>query len=121
MQDAAVGDRQRAVGGDKLSVVGDAEFAAECVRRGYYLSFAGTITFASAGNLREAAAITPPELMMVETDAPFLTPAPHRGRPNASYLSPITVRALAAARGIDPDELGARISANGERVFGAWK
>ncbi|WIM95985.1 TatD family hydrolase [Actinoplanes oblitus] len=100
---------------------GDAEFAAECVRRGYYLSFAGTITFASAGNLREAAAITPPELMMVETDAPYLTPAPHRGRPNASYLIPITVRALAAARGIDPDELCARISANGERVFGAWK
>ncbi|WP_189328389.1 TatD family hydrolase [Actinoplanes ianthinogenes] len=100
---------------------GDATFAAECVRRGYHLSFAGTITFASAGNLREAAAITPPELMMVETDAPYLTPAPHRGRPNASYLIPITVRALAAARGIDVDELCARISANGERVFGPWR
>jgi TatD DNase family protein len=100
---------------------GDAEFAAECVRRGYYLSFAGTITFASAGALREAAAITPPEQMMVETDAPYLTPAPHRGRPNASYLIPITVRALAAARGIDVDELCAHISANGERVFGTWK
>ncbi|GIE83618.1 TatD family hydrolase [Actinoplanes regularis] len=99
---------------------GDAEFAAECVRRGYFLSFAGTVTFASAGNLREAAAITPPELMMVETDAPYLTPAPHRGRPNASYLIPITVRALAAARGVDVDELCAGISANGERVFGPW-
>ncbi|GIF08773.1 TatD family hydrolase [Actinoplanes siamensis] len=99
---------------------GDAEFAAECVRRGYHLSFAGTVTFASATNLREAAAITPPELMMVETDAPYLTPVPHRGRPNASYLIPITVRALAAARGIDVDELCARISANGERVFGPW-
>jgi TatD DNase family protein len=58
--------------------------------------------------------------MIVETDAPYLTPAPHRGRPNASYLIPITVRALAAARGIDVDELCARISANGERVFGPW-
>ncbi|GIF10943.1 TatD family hydrolase [Actinoplanes teichomyceticus] len=100
---------------------GDAEFAAECVRRGYHLSFAGTITFASAGNLREAAAVTPPELMMVETDAPYLTPAPHRGRPNASYLIPITVRALAAARGVDVDRLCATISANGERVFGPWR
>ncbi len=99
---------------------GDAEFAAECVRRGYHLSFAGTVTFASAGNLREAAAITPPELMMVETDAPYLTPVPHRGRPNASYLIPITVRALAAARGADVDELCAQISATGERVFGPW-
>ncbi|WP_436526218.1 TatD family hydrolase [Actinoplanes sp. HUAS TT8] len=99
---------------------GDAEFAAECVRRGYFLSFAGTVTFATAGNLREAAAITPPELMMVETDAPYLTPVPHRGRPNASYLIPITVRALAAARGVDVDALCAQISANGERVFGPW-
>ncbi|KUL29334.1 TatD family hydrolase [Actinoplanes awajinensis] len=100
---------------------GDAEFAAECVRRGYHLSFAGTITFGSAANLRAAAAITPPELMMVETDAPYLTPAPHRGRPNASYLIPITVRALAAARDVDVDELCATISATGERVFGPWK
>jgi TatD DNase family protein len=99
---------------------GDAEFAAECVRRGYYLSFAGTVTFASAANLRAAAAITPPEQMMVETDAPYLTPTPYRGRPNASYLIPLTVRALAEARGVDVDELCAAISANGERVFGAW-
>ena len=75
---------------------GDAEFATECVRRGYYLSFAGTVTFANAVNLREAAALTPLEQIMVETDAPFLTPVPHRGRPNASYLIPVTVRALAA-------------------------
>ncbi|MFC7527996.1 TatD family hydrolase [Actinoplanes sp. GCM10030250] len=100
---------------------GDAEFAAECVRRGYYLSFAGTVTFASASALREAAAITPPEQMMVETDAPYLTPTPYRGRPNASYLIPLTVRALAEARRIDVDELCATISANGERVFGTWR
>jgi TatD DNase family protein len=99
---------------------GDADFAAECVRRGYYLSFAGTVTFASAGNLRAAAAITPPAQMMVETDAPYLTPTPYRGRPNASYLIPITMRALATASGTDLDTLCATISANGDDVFGPW-
>jgi TatD DNase family protein len=99
---------------------GDAAFARECVRRGFYLSFAGTVTFGSAANLREAAALAPPELIMVETDAPYLTPTPYRGRPNASYLIPLTVRALAAARGADVDELCAAVSANGERVFGPW-
>jgi len=100
---------------------GDAEFAAECVRRGYMLSFAGTVTFASAVSLREAVASTPPEQMMVETDAPYLTPMPYRGRPNASYLIPITMRALAATRGTDLDTLCAAISANGERVLGSWR
>jgi TatD DNase family protein len=99
---------------------GDAEFAAECVRRGYFLSFAGTVTFASAGHLREAAVRTPLDQIMVETDAPYLTPMPHRGRPNASYLIPLTVRFLAATRGDDVDELCAAISANGERVLGPW-
>jgi TatD DNase family protein len=99
---------------------GDAEFATECVRRGYLLSFAGTVTFGSAGGLRAAAALTPPEQMLVETDAPYLTPMPHRGRPNASYLIPLTVRALAAASGADLDTLCAAISANGERVLGPW-
>ncbi len=99
---------------------GDAEFAAECVRRGYYLSFAGTVTFGSAAALREAAVLTPLEQIMVETDAPYLTPMPHRGRPNASYLIPLTVRSLAATRGGDVDELCAAISANGERVLGPW-
>jgi TatD DNase family protein len=99
---------------------GDAAFAAECVRRGYLLSFAGTVTFANAGQLREAAAVTPPEQMLVETDAPFLTPTPYRGRPNASYLIPLTVRALAATTGADLDELCAAISANGERALGPW-
>ena len=90
------------------------------MRRGYLLSFAGTVTFGSAGHLREAAAVTPPEQMLVETDAPFLTPMPHRGRPNASYLIPLTVRALAVTIGADLDTLCATISANGERVFGSW-
>jgi TatD DNase family protein len=99
---------------------GDAGFAAECVRRGYHLSFAGTVTFASATALREAAALTPAGQILVETDAPYLTPTPHRGRPNASYLIPLTVRALAETRGDDLDELCAAISANGDRVFGGW-
>jgi TatD DNase family protein len=100
---------------------GDADFAAACVRRGFHLSFAGTVTFASAGSLREAAAATPAGQLMVETDAPYLTPVPHRGRPNASYLIPLTVRALATVRGEDPDALCTAISENGERVFGPWR
>ncbi|MFY1619235.1 TatD family hydrolase [Micromonospora sp. WMMD736] len=99
---------------------GDAEFARECVRRGYLLSFAGTVTFGSATALREAAALTPLDQILVETDAPYLTPTPHRGRPNASYLIPLTVRALAATTGSDLDELCTAISANGDRVFGPW-
>lgn len=99
---------------------GDAEFAVECVKRGYTLSYAGTVTFANARALREAAAVTPPEAILVETDAPFLTPMPYRGRPNGPYLIPLTVRALAEVTGMDLDELCAAISANGERVFGPW-
>jgi len=100
---------------------GDPDFAAECVLRGFHLSFAGTVTFASAGALRAAAEITPAEQIMVETDAPYLTPMPYRGRPNASFLIPLTVRALAETRGDDVDALCAAISANGERVFGPWR
>ncbi|MET8464211.1 TatD family hydrolase [Micromonospora zamorensis] len=99
---------------------GDADFARECVRRGYLLSFAGTVTFGSATALREAAALTPVDQILVETDAPYLTPTPHRGRPNASYLIPLTVRALAATTGSDLDELCAAISATGDRAFGPW-
>lgn len=100
---------------------GDADFAAECVRRGYLLSFAGVVTFGSAGQLREAAVRTPLEQILVETDAPYLTPMPYRGRPNASYLIPLTVRALAETKGVDLDELCAAISATGERVLGPWR
>lgn len=99
---------------------GDAEFARACVRRGYLLSFAGTVTFSSAAALREAAAVTPLDHLLVETDAPYLTPVPHRGRPNASYLIPLTVRALAATTGSDLDELCAALSRTGERAFGPW-
>jgi len=99
---------------------GDAEFAGECVKRGFVLSFAGTVTFASAGALREAAQITPLDAVLVETDAPYLTPMPHRGRPNGSYLIPLTVRAIAEVTGTDLTELCQAISATGERVFGPW-
>jgi len=99
---------------------GDASFAEECVKRGFVLSFAGTVTFANAQNLRDAAAVTPLEQMLVETDAPYLTPMPYRGRPNGSYLIPLTVRALAQSTGSDLDALCGAISATGERVFGPW-
>lgn len=99
---------------------GDADFAAECARRGYVLSFAGTVTFNNAVSLRDAARVTPIKQMLVETDAPYLTPMPYRGRPNASYLIPHTVRRLAEATGADLDELCAAISATGDRVFGPW-
>ncbi|MEV6964874.1 TatD family hydrolase [Hamadaea sp. NPDC051192] len=99
---------------------GDVFFAAECVRRGYVLSFAGTVTFKNAPHLREAAALTPPSQLLVETDAPYLTPMPHRGAPNASYLIPLTVRGLAEAKGLPVEEVCQGISATGERVFGPW-
>ena len=99
---------------------GDAAFAAECVRRGYVLSFAGTLTFKNAPHLREAATLAPLSQILVETDAPYLTPMPHRGAPNASYLIPLTVRALAAARDMDVDTLCHAISHNGTRIFGPW-
>ncbi|GAA3224814.1 TatD family hydrolase [Dactylosporangium siamense] len=100
---------------------GDEAFARECLDRGFLLSFAGTVTFGNAKDLRAAAAITPLDGLLVETDAPFLTPTPFRGRPNASYLIPLTVRALAEVTGHDLDALCAAISANGTRAFGEWR
>jgi TatD DNase family protein len=100
---------------------GDAEFAAECLKRGFTLSYAGTVTFTNAVNLREAARITPADRILVETDAPYLTPMPYRGRPNASYLIPLTVRALASAQGAAVEDVCAAVSATGERVFGPWR
>jgi TatD DNase family protein len=99
---------------------GDAVFAKACVERGFVLSFAGTLTFGNAGYLREAAALTPPDQLLVETDAPFLTPMPHRGRPNASRLVPHTVRTLAETTGTDLTELCHTLTATAERVFGRW-
>ncbi|MFF7354114.1 MULTISPECIES: TatD family hydrolase [Streptomyces] len=97
---------------------GDAEMAEICAREGYFMSFAGNVTFKNAQNLRDALAVAPLELVLVETDAPFLTPAPYRGRPNAPYLVPVTVRAMAAVRGIDEDALATALAANTARAFG---
>jgi TatD DNase family protein len=97
---------------------GDAELAARCAAAGYVLSFAGTVTFGNAAGLRQAAAVIPAELMLAETDAPFLTPAPNRGKSNAPAQVANTVRALAAARQMDVAKLCAVIEANGERLFG---
>lgn len=96
---------------------GDAVMARECAAAGYYMSFAGTVTFKNAASLREALAVAPSELVLVETDAPYLTPAPYRGRPNAPYLIPLTVRAMAAVRGIDEDAMATALAANTARAF----
>ena len=99
---------------------GDAAMARTCGDAGYYLSFAGTVTFKNAEPLREALCAAPRDRVMVETDAPYLTPAPHRGRPNAGYLVPLTVRSMARTLGADLEELCARIAATTEEVYGPW-
>ena len=99
---------------------GDAEMARECVRRGYVLSIAGTVTFNNAGPLRAAVQVTPTDLLQVETDAPYLTPVPYRGRPNAGYLVPLTVRAIAQIKGCDLDQLCTTLAATAERLYGPW-
>ena len=100
---------------------GDADMARIAGQRGYYLSFAGNITFKNAQNLRDALAVIPRDRILVETDAPFLTPMPFRGRPNASYLIPITVRFMAAELSMDADTLAAQIAENTLRVYGSFE
>jgi TatD DNase family protein len=97
---------------------GDVDFARACLDRGAYLSFAGTVTFKNAANLRRALAVAPLDRILVETDAPFLTPTPLRGRPNASYLVPHTVRAMAEVRQVPLDELCRAIDVNTDAAFG---
>ena len=100
---------------------GDDAFARRCLDRGAHLSFAGTVSFKNAAPLRNALAVTPRDRVLVETDAPYLTPTPHRGRPNASYLVPLTVRAMADVLGADLEELCRAIDANTEAAFGgSW-
>lgn len=99
---------------------GGVELARLCARRGWVMSFAGNVTFRSAQQLRDAAALAPAELLMAETDAPFLTPEPWRGRPNAPYLIPHTLRALAQVRGEDPAVTAAAVVATCTRVYGSW-
>jgi TatD DNase family protein len=99
---------------------GDADLARICNNEGWFMSFAGTLTFKNAANLRAALAVADPELVLVETDSPFLTPHPHRGRPNASYMVPYTVRAMAELTGSDLAGLCTAISRNTVRAYGSW-
>lgn len=99
---------------------GDEEMARLCADNGWYLSFAGTVTFKNADNLRAALSAIPRSQIMVETDAPFLTPAPFRGRPNSPYLIPYTLRFMAEHLGTDVSMLAAQISSNTELVYGSW-
>ncbi|WP_308465542.1 TatD family hydrolase [Rathayibacter soli] len=99
---------------------GDAAMARMCADNGWYMSFAGNVTFKNAQPLRDALAVVPRALLLIETDAPFLTPTPFRGRPNAPYLIPHTLRAMAAVLGTDASMLAAQISSNTELVYGRW-
>lgn len=99
---------------------GDVTMARECVDRGYYLSYSGTVTFKNARPLRNALAVTPLEHVLVETDAPYLTPAPHRGAPNAPYLTPVTLRLMADVLNVSVPTLCAAVSDNSEQVYGPW-
>ncbi|MCP2181248.1 TatD DNase family protein [Prauserella alba] len=97
---------------------GDAEMARRCVDAGYVLSFAGTVTFRNARGLHDAAKLVPPEQYLVETDAPFLTPHPFRGRPNEPYCAAYTVQGLAELRGEPVGVVADSVRSNAERVFG---
>ncbi len=99
---------------------GDEELAALCAQHGWYLSFSGTLTFKNAANLRAAARIAPAELLLLETDAPFLTPTPHRGKPNSTYLLPHTLRVQAELRDADVERLAELVARNTETVYGSW-
>jgi TatD DNase family protein len=96
---------------------GDAGFAQRCVARGYVLSFAGTVTFRNARALREAVRLVPVYQLLVETDAPFLTPHPFRGRPNEPHGAAYTIRDIAQLTGADQEELCSAVNANAERIF----
>ncbi|MBK6870855.1 MAG: TatD family hydrolase [Kineosporiaceae bacterium] len=99
---------------------GSEQMARVCAEAGWYLSFAGPLTFANADPLRAALRAVSPEQVLVETDAPYLTPHPHRGKRNASYLMPLTVRRMAAEWQLDDAALCARLNATSEALYGPW-
>jgi TatD DNase family protein len=99
---------------------GDRALAEILIEHGWYASFSGTVTFKKNQELRDALAILPPELILVETDAPFLTPEPFRGRPNSPYLIGLTVRRMAEVRGITANNMATQLTANTEAVYGSW-
>lgn len=97
---------------------GDVEVTRRCADAGWYLSFAGNVTFKNASALRDAAAAVPLELLLTETDAPFLTPHPHRGAPNDPSYVPLTLRTLAEVQGRQVEEVKDAVLANTARAFG---
>lgn len=99
---------------------GDIELAKICAENGWYTSFAGTVTFKNSTKLQEAAKYIPAELIMTETDSPFLAPQPYRGRPNSSFATVYTLRFLAELRGVDPEELATQVAENTRHVYGEW-
>jgi len=100
---------------------GDDQFARACLDRGAHLSFAGTVTFKANDQLRAALALAPLDRVLVETDAPYLTPMPFRGKPNASYLIPHTARFLAATLGIELQHICQALNENADAAFGgSW-
>ncbi len=99
---------------------GDRALAEILIENGWYASFSGTLTFKKNQELRDAIAMMPSNLILVETDAPFLTPEPFRGRPNSPYLIPITVRRMAEVRGITEDQMAQELTQNTEAVYGSW-
>lgn len=99
---------------------GDADMARVCADQGWHCSFAGVVTYKSAGDLRDALRVLPRDLILVETDAPYLTPVPHRGAVNASYLVPLTVNVMAETRGEPLEQLCSDLWDNAMRAFGEW-
>lgn len=99
---------------------GDAEMAKECVAKGYVLSFAGTVTFKNAPQLREALKLVPLQQLLVETDSPFLAPMPHRGSLNTPAQIPHILRLMSAERGEPLEVIANAISENAERIFGSF-
>ena len=99
---------------------GDAAMAKYCASKGWYMSFAGVVTFKNAQVLRDALLEVPDELVLVETDAPYLTPTPHRGKANGSYLMPYTVRAMADVRDVSEAAMATTLWDNAQRVFGPF-
>ena len=91
-----------------------------CAQHGWYMSFAGVITFKNSVALREALMVAPLDSILVETDAPYLAPMPNRGKVNASYLMPYTVRTIAELRGLSELEATALLTQNTIRAFGSW-
>ncbi len=99
---------------------GDAAMVKQCAEAGYVMSFAGNVTFTNAQPLRDAAAAAPADLILAETDAPFLTPVPNRGKPNEPALTADTLRCLAEVKGMDVADLCDAVTATARRTFGPW-